>query len=122
MTTILVVDDEAQIRRALDVGVRSHGYDVVQAPDGDTALDKLAAERIDIMILDLGLPGLQGSEVLRRFRAWSDAPVIILSVRAGQAEKWLFAPIRGSDSCGPAREGWAETAEVEHSQGDKRFC
>ena len=58
MTTILLVDDEAQIRRALHVGLRSHGYDVVQAPDGETALERLAAGRIDIVILDLGLPDL----------------------------------------------------------------
>jgi two-component system, OmpR family, KDP operon response regulator KdpE len=93
MTTILVVDDEAQIRRALEVGLRSHGYDVVPAPDGQSALTRLANDRIDIVILDLGLPDVDGSEVLRRLRTWSDAPVIILSVRAGQDEK-----IRALDS------------------------
>ena len=87
MTTILVVDDEAQIRRALDVGLRSHGYKVAQAADGGTALERLAHDRIDVVILDLGLPDMQGSDILRRLRTWSDAPVIILSVRAGQDDK-----------------------------------
>jgi two-component system KDP operon response regulator KdpE len=87
MTSILVVDDEAQIRRALDVALRSHGYDVVQAADGESALEKLAGQPLDIVILDLGLPDIEGSEVLRRFRTWSEIPVIVLSVRAGQDEK-----------------------------------
>lgn len=96
MTTVLVVDDEAQIRRALDVGLRSHGYQVTQAPNGQTALDKLSRDRIDVVILDLGLPDIQGSEVLRRVRAWADTPIIILSVRAGQEDK-IHALDAGAD-------------------------
>jgi two-component system KDP operon response regulator KdpE len=93
MTTILVVDDEPQIRRALDVGLRSHGYDVVGAGSGEAALNNLANHPIDVVILDLGLPDVDGSEVLRRLRRWSEVPVIILSVRAAQDEK-----IRALDS------------------------
>jgi two-component system, OmpR family, KDP operon response regulator KdpE len=96
MTRILVVDDEAQIRRALDVGLRSHGYEVAQAGDGRTALDRLALDRIDVVILDLGLPDIEGSEVLRQLRTWSDTPVIVLSVRSGQDDK-IAALDEGAD-------------------------
>jgi two-component system, OmpR family, KDP operon response regulator KdpE len=84
---VLVVDDDAQILRALRTGLRSHGYDVRTAPNGETALDVLARERLDVVILDLGLPGIDGHEVVRRLRGWSDVPVIVLSVREAHAEK-----------------------------------
>jgi len=97
MTTILVVDDEPQIRRALDVGLRSHGYDVVGAGNGEAALNNLANHAIDVVILDLGLPDIDGSEVLRRLRGWSEVPVIILSVRAGQDDKIQALDIGADD-------------------------
>jgi two-component system, OmpR family, KDP operon response regulator KdpE len=84
---VLVVDDDAQILRALRTGLRSHGYEVRTAPNGETALDVLARERLDVVILDLGLPGIDGHEVVRRLRGWSDVPVIVLSVREAHAEK-----------------------------------
>jgi two-component system, OmpR family, KDP operon response regulator KdpE len=84
---VLVVDDDAQILRALRTGLRSHGYEVQTAPNGETALEVLARERLDVVILDLGLPGIDGHEVVRRLRAWSDVPVIVLSVRDAHAEK-----------------------------------
>ncbi|MGH2687626.1 MAG: response regulator transcription factor, partial [Actinomycetota bacterium] len=87
MTSVLIVDDEPQIRRALDVGLRSHGYLVRQAADGASALEALAGGDTDVVILDLGLPDMDGTEVLHRLRAWSDAAVVVLSVRAGQADK-----------------------------------
>jgi two-component system, OmpR family, KDP operon response regulator KdpE len=87
VTSVLIVDDEPQIRRALDVGLRSHGYLVRQAADGASALEALADGGTDVVILDLGLPDMDGTEVLRRLRAWSDVAVVVLSVRAGQADK-----------------------------------
>jgi two-component system, OmpR family, KDP operon response regulator KdpE len=84
---VLAVDDEPQILRALRTSLVARGYDVVTAPNGETALDVLAADAVDLVVLDLGLPGIDGIEVIRRLRTWSDAPVIVLSVRESQADK-----------------------------------
>ena len=84
---ILVVDDDLQIVRALRTGLRSHGYEVVTAGNGETALDRLTETVFDIVVLDLGLPGIDGHEVIRRLRTWSDVPVIVLSVRESQRDK-----------------------------------
>ena len=87
MTHVLVVDDEPQIRRALRTGLQARGYEVVEAAGGEEALVQLAAKEPDIVILDLGLPDFDGSEVIRRLRAWSRVPVIVLSVRDRQDDK-----------------------------------
>lgn len=83
----LVVDDESQIRRALEVGLRTRGYEVAVAAEGGSALEILAGSAVDVVILDLGLPDMDGIQVLERLRAWSAVPVVILSVRAGQDDK-----------------------------------
>jgi two-component system, OmpR family, KDP operon response regulator KdpE len=83
----LVVDDDPQILRALRTSLRARGHEVYTAPNGETALDLLAGERVDVVILDLGLPGIDGLEVIRRLRTWSDVPVIVLSVREGHGDK-----------------------------------
>ena len=87
MTSVLVVDDDAQIRRALRTGLRARGHDVLTAPNGETALDVLSGTPVDLLILDLGLPGIDGLEVIRRLRGWLEIPVIVLSVRESHAEK-----------------------------------
>jgi two-component system KDP operon response regulator KdpE len=87
MTHVLVVDDEPQIRRALRTGLQARGYDVVEAAGGEEALVQLAAREPDLVILDLGLPDFDGSEVIRRLRSWSSVPVIVLSVRDKQDDK-----------------------------------
>ncbi|MCA1834043.1 MAG: response regulator [Actinomycetota bacterium] len=87
MTSVLVVDDEPQIRRALRTGLQARGYDVSEAPDGEDALAIIAAKAPDLVVLDLGLPDLDGAEVIRRLRTWSRVPVIILSVRDAQDDK-----------------------------------
>jgi two-component system KDP operon response regulator KdpE len=87
MTSVLVVDDDAQIVRALRTGLRARGHDVLTAPNGETALDTLARAGVDLVILDLGLPGIDGIEVIRRLRGWLDVPVIVLSVREAHADK-----------------------------------
>jgi two-component system KDP operon response regulator KdpE len=84
---ILAVDDEPQILRAVRTSLAARGHDVATAPNGETALDILASSELDLVILDLGLPGIDGVEVLRRLRAWSAVPVIVLSVRDAQADK-----------------------------------
>lgn len=84
---VLVVDDEPQIRRALGTGLRANGFVVELAPDGDAALDAIALHPPEVVILDLGLPGIDGVEVLRRLREWSALPVIVLSVRGEERDK-----------------------------------
>ena len=87
MSKVLVVDDDHQIREALRRGLKARGYDVLTAGNGETALDVLAGTSIDVVVLDLGLPGIDGHEVIRRLRSFSDVPVVVLSVRESQSEK-----------------------------------
>ena len=84
---VLVVDDDAQILRAVRTGLQARGYEVTTAGNGETALDRLATESADLVVLDLSLPGIDGHEVIRRLRAFSDVPVLILSVRESQDDK-----------------------------------
>lgn len=84
---ILIVDDERAIRRFLSTVLTAHGAEILEAVRGGDALAAAAAGRPDLVILDLGLPDLDGLEVLRRLREWSDVPVIVLSVREGEEEK-----------------------------------
>lgn len=81
MSRILIVDDEPQIRRTLSLSLRAHGYDVDVAEDGTRALLLAAANNPDAVLLDLGLPDIDGVEVLRQLRKHSRVPVVILSVR-----------------------------------------
>ncbi|HNV83049.1 MAG TPA: response regulator [Arenimonas sp.] len=85
--SVLIIDDEAQIRRFLGISLRAQGYEVLEAENGAAGLEMLASRGADAVILDLGLPDLDGHEVLRELRAWSSVPVIVLSVRSGEAEK-----------------------------------
>jgi two-component system KDP operon response regulator KdpE len=84
---VLVVDDEPQIVRALSTNLRERGYEVDAAGDGEAALRLAADHRPDIVVLDLGLPGMDGIEVVRGLRAWTSVPVIVLSVRDGERDK-----------------------------------
>ncbi len=84
---VLVVDDERQIRRAIRAGLRSQGFEVEQADSGEAALDAIALDSPDVVILDLGLPDINGVEVVREVRSWSTVPIIILSVRDGECDK-----------------------------------
>ncbi|MEX2557498.1 MAG: response regulator transcription factor [Actinomycetota bacterium] len=87
MTRVLVVDDEPQIARALRVALSARGYDVDTAGNGETALERHASNPADVIVLDLGLPGIDGVEVTRRLRGWSQVPIIVLSVRDAQDDK-----------------------------------
>lgn len=84
---VLIIDDEPQIRRFLEISLRSEGFLVSEAASGQEGLERLATRGADLVVLDLGLPDIEGHEVLRRLREWSQVPVIVLSVRAGEAEK-----------------------------------
>jgi two-component system, OmpR family, KDP operon response regulator KdpE len=96
VTRILVVDDEPQILRGLKTNLRARGYDVDTAPDGERALALAADRRPDIVILDLGLPGIDGVEVIRGIRAWSTLPIIVLSAR-DQERDMVLALDAGAD-------------------------
>ena len=87
MTRVLVVDDEPQIRRALAVNLRARGYDVVDAPSGELALQHAATEHPDLVLLDLGLPGISGLEVIEGLRGWTKVPIIVLTVRDDERSK-----------------------------------
>ena len=87
MSKVLVVDDEPQIRRALRTSLGAHGHEVRTAPNGEEAIVAAAEELPDLVFLDLGLPDLDGTEVIRRIRSFSDVPIIVLSVRDRQADK-----------------------------------
>lgn len=84
---ILVIDDEPQIRKFLDISLRAQGYAVTLAENGEAGLSALATQGADLVMLDIGLPDRDGHEVLRELRGWSQVPVIMLTVRAGEAEK-----------------------------------
>ena len=84
---VLVVDDEPQIRRALRTSLEAHGYEVATVGTGDEGVLGAAQGSPDLVLLDLGLPDMDGTEVIRRIRAFSDVPVIILSVRESQTDK-----------------------------------
>jgi two-component system KDP operon response regulator KdpE len=84
---VLVVDDEVAIRRFLRVALNGQGFVVSEAATGQDALQALTLERPDLLILDLGLPDMDGVEVTRRLREWSQVPVIILSVREQEVDK-----------------------------------
>ncbi|NUT06319.1 MAG: response regulator [Hamadaea sp.] len=87
MTRVLIVDDEPQILRALRINLTARQYDVIVAADGTQALHAAAHEHPDLIVLDLGLPDVDGVEVIRKLRTWSPVPIIVVSGRAGSADK-----------------------------------
>lgn len=87
MTKVLIVDDEPQILRALRINLSVRGYAVTTAATGAAALRAAAETRPDVIVLDLGLPDIDGLEVLAGLRGWNDTPVIVLSARSDSAEK-----------------------------------
>ena len=87
MTRILVVDDEPQIRKALSVNLRARGYEVDLAATGEEALTLAAGNHPDLVLLDIGLPGIDGIEVVEGLRGWTTVPIIMLSVRDAEEDK-----------------------------------
>lgn len=84
---VLIVDDDAQMLRAIRTALTARGYDVLTAATGENALSLAAEEDLDLLLLDLRLPGIEGHEVIRRLRSWSEVPVIVISVQESQEEK-----------------------------------
>ncbi|MGM1063767.1 response regulator [Saccharothrix sp. Mg75] len=87
MTKVLVVDDEPQIVRALRINLSARGYAVLTAHDGTTALKAAAEGKPDVVVLDLGLPDVDGTEVIAGLRGWTTVPIIVLSARVDSADK-----------------------------------
>jgi two-component system KDP operon response regulator KdpE len=87
MTRILIIDDEPQIQRFLRISLSSQGYDVISAVDGAQGIAQVGLAAPDLIILDLGLPDMDGQRVLQQLRGFSQAPVIVLSVRASENDK-----------------------------------
>jgi two-component system, OmpR family, KDP operon response regulator KdpE len=87
MTKVLVIDDEAQIRRFLRAGFELHGYTVIEAEDATMGLKAAMVDRPNVIVLDLNLPDVEGSEVLEHIRSWLNVPVIVLSIHADEDEK-----------------------------------
>jgi two-component system KDP operon response regulator KdpE len=96
VTRILVVDDDRQILRALRINLRARQYQVDVAADGVSALRLAATHRPDLVVLDLGLPDMDGAEVIRGLRGWSSVPIIVLSGRIGSGDK-VIALDAGAD-------------------------
>ncbi|MCW2582163.1 MAG: kdpE [Klenkia sp.] len=87
MSRVLVVDDDRHLLRALRITLAAAGHEVVTAPDGTTALREAASAHPDVIVLDLGLPDMDGTEVLAGLRPWFAGPVLVLSARAGSNDK-----------------------------------
>lgn len=94
---VLVVDDEVQIRRFLRAGFELNGFILHEAETGAEALRMATLQPHDLIIVDLGLPDIDGSELVGRIRAWSDVPLIVLSVRASEAEKVRLLELGADD-------------------------
>ncbi len=123
MSIVLVVDDEPQIRRALRTSLEAHGYEVATVGTGEEGVVAAAEQAPDLMLLDLGLPDIDGTEVIRRVRAFSDVPVIVLSVRESQADK-VAALDAGADDYVTKPFGMQELlarsrATMRRTQGDE---
>jgi two-component system, OmpR family, KDP operon response regulator KdpE len=97
MTKVLVIDDEAQIRRFLRAGYELHGFSVIEAEHAAAGLRAATMNTPDLIILDLNLPDLEGSEVLERIRSWSNVPVIVLSIQSDEREKVRLLKLGADD-------------------------
>jgi len=87
MTRVLVVEDDPQLVRALVINMQARGYGVDAAPDGATALRLAAARQPDVVVLDLGLPDMDGTDVIKALRGWTRVPILVLSARRASDEK-----------------------------------
>jgi two-component system KDP operon response regulator KdpE len=94
---ILVVDDEIEIMRALQRNLSAHGYEVFSANSGEAALEAIGQHRPDVMLLDLGLPGISGLEVCKRVREQTNLPIIVLSVKDTERDKVLALDLGADD-------------------------
>jgi two-component system KDP operon response regulator KdpE len=122
VSRVLVVDDDVQLLRALRISLRAAGHEVVTAPDGTTALKEAAAAHPDVIVLDLGLPDLDGTEVLAGLRPWFTGPVLVLSARADSQDKvaaldagaddYVTKPFDMAELLAAVRRGTAEPGQA----------
>src|SRR5690348_12737725 len=94
---VLIVDDEVQIRRFLRTGFELNGFSVLEAGSGGDAIRDATLQPIDMVIVDLGLPDMDGADVVERIRSWSTVPIIVLSVRSNEAEKVRLLELGADD-------------------------
>jgi DNA-binding response OmpR family regulator len=94
---ILIVDDESNIRHTVGYNLRREGYEVVEAADGEAALAAAAAQRLDLVVLDLLLPGVDGLEVCRRLRARGPVPILMLTARADEVDRVVGLELGADD-------------------------
>ena len=97
MTRVLIVEDEPGLRRALQINLRARDYEVTAVGDGGSALSAAAAQPPDVVVLDLGLPDMDGTEVIEGLRGWSRAPIIVLSARQAQGDKVVALDVGADD-------------------------
>jgi two-component system KDP operon response regulator KdpE len=97
MARVLVVEDDRSLRRALGINLKARGYEVVLAEGGRAALAAASREPPDVVILDLGLPDIDGVEVIEGLRGWMDAPIIVLSARTDQQDKVVALDVGADD-------------------------
>jgi len=97
MTHVLVVDDERAIRQALSINLRARDYEVTAVGDGAAALAAAASHPPDVVILDLGLPDMDGNDIIEGLRGWSQAPIIVLSARTAQGDKVVALDVGADD-------------------------
>ncbi|HEY9712277.1 MAG TPA: response regulator [Chroococcales cyanobacterium] len=129
---ILAIEDEPEIRRFLRVTLTEHGYDVYLAADGESGLALCAEENPDIVILDLGLPDIDGNDVVQRIREWSTVPVIILSVRGQESDKvnaldngaddYLTKPFGVEELLARIRVSIRKSSRSQENRNDPLFC
>jgi two-component system KDP operon response regulator KdpE len=94
---VLVVDDEAQIRRFLRAGFELENFSVIEAENAESGLRAATVRKTDLIVLDLGLPDLDGSTIVERVRGWSNVPIIVLSVRSSEEEKVRLLELGADD-------------------------
>ncbi|MGW1729407.1 response regulator [Streptomyces sp. NPDC002306] len=130
MTRVLVVEDDPQLVRALVINLQARRYEVDAAPDGATALRLAAAHQPDVVVLDLGLPDMDGVDVLKALRGWSRVPVLVLSARRSSGEKvaaldagaddYVTKPFSMDELMARLRAAVRRTEEVTPSAGTTR--
>lgn len=97
MKTVLVVDDEPSILRTMQLNLKSRGYKVVLATTGPAALAQAAQSHPDVVVLDLGLPGMDGLDVISGLRGWTEVPIIVLSARKDESQKVIALDLGAND-------------------------
>jgi two-component system KDP operon response regulator KdpE len=97
MTTVLVIEDDAPLRRALRTSLRARSFDVLECANGEDAIVVVADRRPDVVLLDLGLPDIDGIEALRRMRTFSDVPIVVLTARDRQIDKIAALDVGADD-------------------------